>query len=187
MRTKQPIRAKRDHFMYLDSLESDDLVVEPVKVLIKQKQATVALSKAKLGHEPVSPTHSPISIFAPMSVQPPRMKLPEAVAKPSLPRSSVWPLAAAFPFGKRVWSSSRQHEVMEEWLDEIVLQKRAKMAFKGASEWPEKNRKEKTKHRCTPLHMPSLACPMRTSHANAPCARLRHDPAKTISNPPLRS
>ena len=92
MRTKQPIRSKRDHFMYLDCLESD--YIEPVTMIIKQKQASQALSKAKLveilGHDPASPSHSPTSIFAPVSAPPPTMKLPEAVAKPSLPSASVW-------------------------------------------------------------------------------------------------
>ena len=74
MRTKQPIRSKRDHFMYLDSLESDH--IEPVKMLVKQKAVTEVAS-------------SPTSIFAPMSA-PPTIKLPEAVAKPPLPSASVW-------------------------------------------------------------------------------------------------
>lgn len=47
---------------------------------------------------------------------------------------------------KRVWSSSREHEVMEEWLDEVGLQNHAKMVLKGASAWPEKDREHKTKH-----------------------------------------
>ena len=74
MRTKQPIRSKRDHFMYLDCLESDH--VEPVKMLLKPKALTEVES-------------SPTSIFAPMSAAPPTIKLPEAAAKPLLPRASV--------------------------------------------------------------------------------------------------
>jgi hypothetical protein len=128
MRTKQPIRSKRDHFMYLDSLESDH--IEPVKMLVKQKAVTEVAS-------------SPTSIFAPMSA-PPTIKLPEAVAKPPLPSASVW--GSASPMLKRVWSSSREHEVMEEWLDEVTLQNQAKMVLEGASGWPEKDLEHKTKH-----------------------------------------
>jgi len=129
MRTKQPIRRERDHFMHLDCLESDH--IEPVKMLVKPKALTEVAS-------------SPTSIFAPMSAAPPTMKLPEAVAKPRLPRASVW--GSASPMLKRVWSSSREHEVMEEWLDEVALQNHAKMVLKGASAWPEKDREHKTKH-----------------------------------------
>jgi hypothetical protein len=146
MRTKQPIRSKRDHFMYLDCLESNYL--EPTPVLIKTKQANEALLKSKLvdllGHEPASPTRSPTTIFAPMSTPPP-MTLPPTVDKPSLPETSVWGSAA--PMLKRVWSSSREEEVMDEWLDELTLQKRAKMILKGASAWPQKDCEAKTKHR----------------------------------------
>ena len=82
MRTKQPIRSKRDHFMYLDCLESDH--IEPVKMLVKPKALTEVAS-------------SPTSIFAPMSA-PPTIKLPEAVAKPRLPRASVWPHGENVPW-----------------------------------------------------------------------------------------
>ena len=86
MRTKQPIRSKRDHFMYLDCLESDH--IEPVKMLVKPKAVTKVAS-------------SPTSIFAPMSA-PPTMKLPEAVAKPRLPRASVWPHGENVPWPVRL-------------------------------------------------------------------------------------
>ena len=86
MRTKQPIRSKRDHFMYLDCLESDH--IEPVKMLVKPKALTEVAS-------------SPTSIFAPMSA-PPTMKLPEAVAKPRLPRASVWPHGENVPWPVRL-------------------------------------------------------------------------------------
>ena len=86
MRTKQPIRSKRDHFMYLDCLESDH--IEPVKMLVKPKAVTEVAS-------------SPTSIFAPMSA-PPTMKLPEAVAKPRLPRASVWPHGENVPWPVRL-------------------------------------------------------------------------------------
>ena len=56
----------------------------------------------------------------------------------------VW--GSASPMLKRVWSSSREHEVMEEWLDEVELPNNAKMVLKGASAWPEKDREYKTKH-----------------------------------------
>ena len=82
MRTKQPIRSKRDHFMYLDCLESDH--IEPVKMLVKPKASTKVAS-------------SPTSVFAPMSAAPPTMKLPKAVAKPRLPRASVWPHGEKVP------------------------------------------------------------------------------------------
>ena len=83
MRTKQPIRRERDHFMHLDCLESDH--IEPVKMLVKPKAFTKVAS-------------SPTSVFAPMSAAPPTMKLPKAVAKPRLPRASVWPHGEKVPW-----------------------------------------------------------------------------------------
>jgi len=56
----------------------------------------------------------------------------------------VW--GSASPTLKRVWTSSREREVMDEWLDEVVLQNHAKMVLKSASAWPEKDREHKTKH-----------------------------------------
>lgn len=56
----------------------------------------------------------------------------------------VW--GSASPTLKRVWSSSREHEVVEEWLDEVEMPNNAKMVLKGASAWPEKDREYKTKH-----------------------------------------
>ena len=71
---------------------------------------------------------------------------------------------------KRVWSSSREHEVMEEWLDEVGLQNHAKMVLKGASAWPEKDREHKTKHAREPQPcrhltppLPPTSCPPPTS------------------------
>ena len=224
MRTKQPIRSKRDHFMYLDCLESDH--IEPVKMLVKPKALTEVAS-------------SPTSIFAPMSAAPPTMKLPEAVAKPRLPRASVWPhgekvpwlvslvpwayanLATCYPgrlltrphamrssgcgplyaprmgcccrcakaahsallmqvWGsasptlKRVWTSSREREVMDEWLDEVVLQNHAKMVLKSASAWPEKDREHKTKHAREPQR-----CPPKPAHAQCD----RHPSPPTSHHP----
>ena len=87
MRTKQPIRRERDHFMHLDCLESDH--IEPVKMLVKPKASTKVAS-------------SPTSVFAPMSAAPPTMKLPKAVAKPRLPRASVWPHGENVPWPVRL-------------------------------------------------------------------------------------
>ena len=64
----------------------------------------------------------------------------------------VW--GSESPMLKRVWSSSREHEVMEEWLDEVGLQNHAKMVLKGASAWPEKDREYKTKHAREPQPCP---------------------------------
>jgi len=133
MRTKHPTPFQSRHFMFIDSLESHHTEdTEPVKMLVKQKVKQVPEVES-----------SPTTIFAPMSA-PPAMKLPEALPEPRLPRASVW--GSASPMLKRVWSSSREHEVMEEWLDEVELPNNAKMVLKGASAWPEKDREYKTKH-----------------------------------------
>ena len=84
----------------------------------------------------------------------------------------VW--GSASPMLKRVWSSSREHEVMEEWLDEVALQNHAKMVLKGASAWPEKDREHKTKHAREPQH-----CPPKPAHAQ--CDRHR---SPATSHPP---
>ena len=104
MRTKQPIRAKRDHFMRRDSQESDFLGHTPVLTTQKQApeaqpQAAEAQPKANLvkplGNETASPKLSPTSILSPVTDPPPLIELPDAATKPgltksSLPSASVW-------------------------------------------------------------------------------------------------
>ena len=76
----------------------------------------------------------------------PRWAAAAVVRKPLTLRLLMQVWGSASPMLKRVWSSSREHEVMEEWLDEVELPNNAKMVLKGASAWPEKDREYKTKH-----------------------------------------
>ena len=102
MRTKQPIRAKRDHFMQRDCAES--AVLDPVPpVLTTHKQAT-SLSKAQPRSDALmrpegkecttSPSQSPTSVLAPIVTPPPPLTLPAAVVKPRLPSAAVWGIRA---------------------------------------------------------------------------------------------
>ena len=122
MRTKQPIRAKRDHFMRRDSQESDFLGHTPVLTTQKQApeaqpQAAEAQPKANLvkplGNETASPKLSPTSILSPVTDPPPLMELPDAATKPgltksSLPSASVWGGSQA---PNAAGTSKHEHEV----------------------------------------------------------------------------
>jgi hypothetical protein len=106
------------------------------------------------------------------------LRIPEGLLAACAPKPltlrllmQVW--GSASPMLKRVWSSSREHEVMEEWLDEVTLQNQAKMVLKGASAWPEKDLEHKTKHSREPQPCPHARtrAPDATATAPPPTAR----------------
>lgn len=98
MRTKQPVRAKRDHFMHRDCVESEALQhnkplhakhKQPTKLTGPQPLSGTQVRPEGKGRSPW-PSESPTSVLAPGSTPTSPLTLPVAVAKPSLPSTAVW-------------------------------------------------------------------------------------------------
>jgi len=96
---------------------------------------------------PVNIMGSPASIVSSLASQPPPMKaLPEPMAvapkpdEPSLPSTAVWG-------GRRIWTSPRGQEVLNQWLDDVQLLSRSKLAIKTHSTYSEMQRAEKAKQK----------------------------------------
>ena len=98
MRTKQPVRAKRDHFMHRDCVESEALErIAPLGAEHKQPDNLTSAqprSGAKVWPEGKGrsawPSESPTSVFEPGVAPTSPLTLPVAVAEPSLPSTAVW-------------------------------------------------------------------------------------------------
>lgn len=98
MRTKQPVRAKRDHFMHRDCVESEALQhnkplhakhKQPTKLTGPQPLSGTQVRPEGKGRSPW-PSESPTSVLAPGSTPTSPLTLPVAVVKPSLPSTAVW-------------------------------------------------------------------------------------------------
>ena len=98
MRTKQPVRAKRDHFMHRDCVESEALEqIAPLRAEHKQpNNITGAQPRSGAQVRPEGkgrsawPSESPTSVFEPGVAPTSPLTLPVAVAEPSLPSTAVW-------------------------------------------------------------------------------------------------
>jgi len=98
MRTKQPVRAKRDHFMHRDCVESEALErIAPLRAEHKQpSNLTSAQPRSGAQVRPAGkgrsawPSESPTSVFEPGVAPTSPLTLPVAVDKPSLPSTAVW-------------------------------------------------------------------------------------------------
>ena len=98
MRTKQPVRAKRDHFMHRDCVESEALErIAPLRAEHKQPNNLTGAqprSGAKVWPEGKArsawPSESPTSVFEPGVAPTSPLTLPVAVAEPSLLSTAVW-------------------------------------------------------------------------------------------------
>ena len=98
MRTKQLVRAKRDHFMHRDCVESEALErIAPLRAEHKQPNNLTGAqprSGAKVRPEGKGrsawPSESPTSVFEPGVAPTSPLTLPVAVDKPSLPSTAVW-------------------------------------------------------------------------------------------------
>jgi len=118
----------RDHSFYKDSLEAsfmDD--IHPVKM-------------KKTAQAPASP-RSPASIFSSLPEIMPKMEpLPKPVVKPD---ETMLPVNAVWGGGRKVWTSKREQEILDECLDAEPLLSNAKMQLKTGEK---AQRKAKAKH-----------------------------------------
>ena len=98
MRTKQPVRAKLDHFMHRDCVESEALErIAPLRAEHKQpnnitgaQQTSGAKVRPEGKGRSAWPSESPTSVFEPGVAPTSPLTLPVAVAEPSLPSTAVW-------------------------------------------------------------------------------------------------
>lgn len=119
---------------------------EAQPVIFKMKQL-----KAAQNPNPKTPPHSPDTIFSALVADvPPKMKLPKSskpvVAAPPI-APALLPFNAVWGGGRKIWASRRETEVLDQWLDEVVMSSRARMPSKAFAVWSDKERADKSKHR----------------------------------------
>ena len=101
MRTKQPVRAKRDHFMHRECVESEALEallhaaplraehMQPTNITGAQPRSGDQVRPEGKGRT-AWPSESHTSVFEPGVAPTSPLTLPVAVADPSLPSTAVW-------------------------------------------------------------------------------------------------
>ena len=99
MRTKQPARAKRDHFMHRDCVESEALEQsaplsakhkQPNNIIGAQPRSGAQVWPEGKGRSAWPSESSPNSVLTPGITPTSPLTLPVAVAEPSLPSTAVW-------------------------------------------------------------------------------------------------
>lgn len=118
---------------------------EDQPVIFKAKQLKAAQNQMK------TPPQSPDTIFSSLANVPPPMKLPQPKATKATvnasPTTSLLPPAAVWGGGRKVWTSRREQEILDQWLDEVKMTSRARMPAKAYTVWSDKERADKSKHR----------------------------------------
>jgi len=118
---------------------------EHAPVIFKVKQL-----KAAQNPKPKSPPHSPDTIFSALAgVLPPTIKLPKTKAEASSPwdaSARLLPVNAVWGGGRKVWVSPREQEILDHWLDEVLMTSRAQLPSKTHTVWSDKARVDKLKH-----------------------------------------
>lgn len=147
MRTKQHVRgARRETMVQKDSLESS-LYFEDSMPVRKGKLTKIRTQGMGDATSPKNVMDSPDSIYTPLAAGPPAMKsLPEPVIGQE-PSSQALPGTAMWGGGRRVWTSPREKEVLDLWLDHVKLESRAKLPIKTKSTHSDMDRSEKVKQR----------------------------------------